>query len=51
MSKAKIYGLKSKFNQRLLLDMRYREKQRRRNREKQTPKPVAGQIVKGKEVK
>lgn len=47
MAKPKIYGLKSKANPRLLLDMRYLKKQRQR--EKQTPKPVAAQIAKKKE--
>ena len=49
MAKPKMYGLKTKSNQRQLLDLRYREKQRKRNREKQTPRPVAAQIVKAKE--
>lgn len=51
MSKAKIYGLKTKYNPRLRFDMWPRKKRQQRQRESVTRKPVAGQIVKEKEVK
>lgn len=48
--KVKMYGQKRLTKQpNKPRDLRYLKKQRQRNREKQTPKPVAAQIVKEKE--
>lgn len=45
MARPRMYGLKSP-NPRLQLDTRYLKRQRQRNRERATPSPVAGKIVK-----
>ena len=50
MGKPRKYGMQIHYNPRLQLDLRYQRKQRQRQRESTTPKPVAGQIVKEKEV-
>lgn len=49
MAKPKKYGMATKYNPRLHLDMRYQKKQHQRQRESVTRKPVAAQIVKEKE--
>lgn len=49
MGQPKKYGMKTKYNPRLQLDMRYQKKQHQRQRESTTRKPVAAQIVKDKE--
>ena len=46
MGKAKVYGLQTKYNPRLHMDMRYQRQQHQRNREKPQRNPVAGKIVK-----
>ena len=45
MARPRMYGLKRP-NPRLRLDTRYLKKQHQRNRERATPSPVAGKIVK-----
>ena len=47
MAKPKMYGLKSKYKNRLHVDMRYLKRQRQR--ESTTRKPVPAQIAKEKE--
>lgn len=49
MGQPKKYGMNTKYNPRLQLDMRYQKKQYQRQRESVTRKPVAAQIVKEKE--
>ena len=51
MAKPRIYGMKSKYNPRLHLDMRYQKKQHQRNRERaqpSTPAPEIGAWAKNK---
>lgn len=49
MAKPKMYGLNNRYNPRLQLDVRYQRKQKQRQRENATRKPVAGQIRKTEE--
>ena len=49
MGKPRKYGMQTQYNPRLQQDLRYQRKQRQRQRESTTPKPVAGQIAKEKE--
>lgn len=49
MAKPKMYGLRNKCNPRLQLDLRWQRKQKQRQRESTTRKPVAGQIRKTEE--